>query len=103
MNLLKRKVKLPQTLEGMDKFAIDVLTEYGFPTNQAYVSMLASFIQQSADEDDKVDTSLLARRIRRQVANEVAFYLIYPAKRAEYEAAKKEHDEKSKVDSTAKA
>lgn len=96
--MLLRRVKLPQSLEDMDKFVENFLSKNGFPVNQAYISMTASFIQQSGDGDDSVDTKVLAKRIRRQVANEAAYYLIYPKKRAEYEQAKKEQDESDKAE-----
>ncbi len=89
----RKRVPLPQTLDGMDSFIKSFLDDNSFPNNQAYIGMVAMFIQKSGDADDTINTVELAKRVRRQVANEAAFYVIYPEKRAEYEKAKKEADD----------
>ena len=98
--MFSRRIKLPQTLDGLESAIKKFLVDNKLPVNQAYIGMTASFIQQSADGEDSFDPKALAKRIRRQVANEAAYYIIYPHKREEYEKARAESDAKKLSEAT---
>lgn len=98
--MLKRRLKLPQQLNEMDALISKFLASQGFPDNQAYRGMAASFLQQAADGEDSFNVKSLAKRIRRQVANECLFYIMYPNKREEYEKAKAASEANSEAPQT---
>jgi hypothetical protein len=83
MRLLKPKQsKIPTTQEAFDSFADSFLTRNGFPLEDKFRKLFGAYIQHSSESDDTLDEELMARRIRKQLANECAFYLIYPERRA---------------------
>lgn len=86
--LLSPNRKLAQTQEEFDKQASDFLIEYGFPNNQDYLAMYGSYVQMISPDQDSYNPDLLAKSIRKAVANELAFYLIKPDRRPKKEEPK---------------
>lgn len=79
--MLFRRVKLPQTQEAFDKLTDDVLLSQGFDLTPEYRKLFAAFIQHAPEHDDTFDPKIIAKKIRKQKANELAFYVMYPEKR----------------------
>lgn len=77
--MLRRK--LPQTQEAFDQEAARFLKSQGFPNTGEFQKLFAAFIQNSSPADDTYSPRSLAKAIRKQRANEFAFYLMFPEKR----------------------
>lgn len=88
MRLFKpQQTKLPLKQADFDAMADAFLVEHGFEVDAKHRALFGAFIQHSPEDSDSFAPLLLARRIRKQLANELAFYLIYPDKRPKPQAA----------------
>lgn len=80
LNLSKR-VTFATSQEEFDQQATDFLLSYGFEDTAEYRKLFGALVQHSGEDDNTFDPNLMARRIRKQKANEYAFYVIYPEKK----------------------
>lgn len=86
MKLLKRLLKLnrrplPQTQADMDQLAIDFLQESNLPDTNDMKALFGSFISHADPQQDTFDPELVARMIRKQIANSLVYYLVHPERR----------------------
>ena len=79
--MFKKLVKLAQTQEEFDAQASKYLLKEGFEDTQEYHQLYGAFLQHMDATTDSFDPKAMARMIRKQRANQFAFYLMYPDKR----------------------
>lgn len=84
--MLNRRLKLPQTQEAFDSLAENFLIAHGFDNTLEYKKLFAAFVQHAPEGEDSFCPKLMAKKIRKQKANEFAFYVMYPEKRPKKEA-----------------
>lgn len=78
--MLRRK--LPTSQEGMDALCDAFLAKNGFEVNDEMRALFGSYVQHSDERDDTFSPKALAKCIRKALANQCAFYLIHPSRRA---------------------
>lgn len=86
--LLQRRQKLAQTAKGIEDQAKAFLKKNGFPVDKDYLKLFGCFIQNADASKDSFDPNSLAKAIRKQIANELVFGLIFPEKAKELDDAK---------------
>jgi len=75
-----KKVKLAQTLEGLNSQADNFLKSQGFESTETNKKLFAAFIQHMPQDQDSFDPNLVGRMMRKAKANELAFYIMHPDK-----------------------
>jgi hypothetical protein len=80
--MLFNRRKLPTTQEAMDALCDSFLEKNGFAVNDEMRALFGSYVQHSDERDDTFSPSALAKCIRKALANQCAFYLIHPSRRA---------------------
>lgn len=79
--LFPRKLKLAQTQQAFDTQADEFLLANGFKADDSYRALYASMVQHLPEDADEFTPSFVAKRMRKQIASELAFYLIHPERR----------------------
>ena len=89
LSLFKPKRQpLPQTQADMDQLAVDFLQEQGFPVTNDMMALFGSFLAHSDPEEDTFDPKQVAKRMRKQIASSLTFYLVHPERRPKVEDPK---------------
>lgn len=80
-----KRIKFAQDQASFDAQAREFLETNGFPVDGAHEKLFGAFVQHSDEREDSFDPVSLAKAMRKQKANELAFYLMYPEKRPKEE------------------
>jgi hypothetical protein len=72
--------KLPNGREEFERFAIRIIKTFHLPDNDSFRNMIAGMIQHAPQTTARLSAHYFGCRIRKAVANEVAFYVMQDLK-----------------------
>lgn len=89
--------KLPNGREEFEIFATKIIKTFDFPDNDSFRNMIAGMIQHAPQTASRLSPLYFGKRIRKAIANEVAFYVMKDLK----EKRKLEEEQKTIAAATA--
>ncbi len=81
-----KTIKLAQTKKEFDAQAAKFLKDHGFPVDSDFLRLYGGMVQSQPQHVDEFDPKIVAAMMRKSIANEFAYYLMYPKKWEERQA-----------------
>ena len=76
-----RRIKLAQNQNDFDAQARSFLESSGIEVTEFTLSLFAASVQHGPQDEDDFEPKATAKRIRKAIASQLAYYLIHPEKR----------------------